>query len=287
MNHVPAPQRNDDPSVTLSRYQELEGRMYDRRFKPPRLMQEKKIAANTHLLRVGEDISVKLYNTIVLTFRPNNTVTINTAGWTTPTTKGRINDLIGPHLGIYSSGGTWNIRARQVEKHKTVHWREEIQWTHHVSYEFYDGMSFDIGTGLLVWNPYAWEPQEYVHGMLKAPIVARLDALEAAIEDAVSADTEMTIDFINEIVRRHEVVSGQFNALRSKMEDEVRHIEWRMETTLERTMSLFTRRAEVDKHKRKAKAEGWCAECSEYGHDVTDAHQVQMGGLLVWNGGGE
>lgn len=269
----------------MSRYQELEERLYDKRFKPYKLIPEKKVASNTHLLRVGEDISVRLYNTIILTFKPNGTVTINAAGWKTVTTRNRINDLIGPHLGVYSSGGTWHITARQVEKHDTVHWREEIQWTHTVSYEFYDGMSFDVETGLLVWNPYQWQPMEYVKGMLQAPVIARLDALEAAMEEALAtADENMTNDFINEMVTRHEIVNEQFNTLRKEMSSEVSHIEWRMETTLERTMSLFGKRAEVDKHKRKAKAEGWCEECSEYGHKQMDDHQMSTDGTTVWMG---
>jgi hypothetical protein len=57
-----------------------------------------------------------------------------------------------------------------------------------------------------------------------------------------------------------------------------------METTLERTMSLFDKRAEVDKHKRKAKAEGWCEECSEYGHKQLDDHQMATDGTTKWTG---
>lgn len=240
----------------MSRYQELEERMYDRRFKPPKSVSKKKVAANTYLLRVGEDISVMLYNTTILMFRPSGTVTINAAGWKTATTRDRINDLIGPLLGVFSSNGTWHIRALQVEKHDTVHWREEIQWTHAVSYEFYDGMSFDVETGLLVWNPYQWHPMEYVKGMLQAPIVARLDALETAINEALAAaDEQMTNDFINEMMVRHEIVSNQFNTLRREMSSEISHIEWRMETTLARTMGLFQKRAEADKRKRKVEAD--------------------------------
>jgi hypothetical protein len=260
-----------------TRYHELEARLYDRRYKPPRPVDKKKVSSNTYLIRSGEDINIKLYNTNILTFRPNNTVTINTGSWPTYTTKNRMNDFIGPHVQVYSDHGTWRVRARQVEKHQTVHWREEIQWTHTVYYEFYDGMSFDVGNGLLVWNPYQWEPLEYISGMLQAPVVNRLDALEAAIDDAIAdEDKEMTVEFINEVVNRNEMVRRQYDDLRRTMEQEVKTIEWRMETTLARTMSLFSQRADVQRHKNKARHEGWCEQCQVYGHRNTDAHQLEI-----------
>lgn len=51
----------------------------------------KPLQNNTRLLKQGGCFAVRLHNTDVVTIRPDNTFTLNSGGWRTPTTKERIN----------------------------------------------------------------------------------------------------------------------------------------------------------------------------------------------------
>jgi hypothetical protein len=224
----------------MTRYEELDTKLHDRRFKPPKSLDRRKVANNTWLTRNGENITVILYSTPILEFRPNGTVSLNAAGWKTVTTKTRMNSLIGPHLSVHGSGGgSWAVTARQTDTHQAVHWHEEIAWTHTVTYPFYNGMSFDVETGLLVWNPHEWEPLEYMDGMLSGPIINRLTTLEDHITERLEGREAITNDFLQECLVRHESIVTAYSKLRKKLESEVSRVEWRMETTLAAAMQGF------------------------------------------------
>lgn len=285
-----SPTMIQDPNLTpeeegMSKYQQLDITLHDKRFKPPKPMDSRKVGSNCYLERSGEDINVRLYHTIILTFRPNGTVTLNAGGWTSQTTKYRMNSFLGDKLSVYSNNGSWYIDAKQTETMQgNTHWRNtsETIWTHTVIYPFHDGMSFDVETGLLVWNPYTWTPMEYVDGMFSAGILNRLAALESALEEAMQGRRELTTDFINECLQRRESVETNFTELRRKLEREVKGIEWRMETTLERTMKAFQSAAETKAHEEKVKRLGWCSLCSEFGHSDDSPHQTDMEGGVTW-----
>lgn len=263
----------------MSTYQQLDATLHDKRYKPPKPMTERRIAQNCLLTRTGEDLNVLLYNTNILTFRPNNTVTLRTNEWNTVTTKKWMNSFLGEKLSVSSQYGQWYVHALQTETMKDrAHWREEIIWTHPVIYPFHDGISFDIETGLLVWNPHSWTPMEYVDGMVSAPVLNRLTALESAIDEALEGRRELTNGFINECLQRRESVETGFNQLRRKLESEMKGIEWRMETTLERTMKAFAQAAETRAHEEKVKRLGWCSICNEFGHSDESPHQIDLEG---------
>lgn len=229
----------------MTKYQQLDTTLHDNRFKPPKPVDEKKVASNVWLHRAGEDIHVRFYRTNILTFRPNGTVTINTGGWETVSTMRRINDFVGPHIRI-SGYKNPTIEARQVETVTSpLHWREELVWSHGVTYNFHDGMSFDVESGALVWNPHTWEPLEYLEGMLSIPIINRLDALEQHLEEAVLGRRELTPELLDEVLRRREALEAQFESMKGKIEHETRRVQWRLETTLERTFKAFEAAADL------------------------------------------
>jgi hypothetical protein len=65
-----------------------------------------KIGNHTYLRRrEGGDITVKLHDTDVVTFHPDNSVSLNSSGWRTVTTKDRIN-CYSPWR-VYSEKGVW------------------------------------------------------------------------------------------------------------------------------------------------------------------------------------
>jgi hypothetical protein len=94
----------------------LTGRCKDRR----------KVANNTYLERraatftikgkttgIGS-IALKLHNTDIMTAYPDNTVTLNTGGWRTITTKARMNDFL-PFGRIYQKDSIWYLSLGNVD----------------------------------------------------------------------------------------------------------------------------------------------------------------------------
>lgn len=93
----------------------------------------RKLAHNTYVERVGADIAVRYHSTFIVTYHPDGSLTLNTGGWRTTTTKARIHDLIGPGRFLSSTDGVWNLTR------STGPWpapREQVS-------EFYDGMTID------------------------------------------------------------------------------------------------------------------------------------------------
>jgi hypothetical protein len=93
----------------------------------------KKLAHNTTAERRplpdGDAIAVRLHSTDVVTFHADNTITLNSGGWRTVTTKDRINAVLPAPLKVYSSDGVWTLQ-RMGNAPAVVS-------------EFYDGMRFD------------------------------------------------------------------------------------------------------------------------------------------------
>jgi hypothetical protein len=105
-----------------------------------RCSQSRKVANNTYLHRVGDDIAVRLHDTDVVTFHADGTATLNTGGWFTMTTKERINRYLPGGIRLESNRGRWFLIY-------TGHWDGE----HYVKSErpavpFTDGIVLDLAS---------------------------------------------------------------------------------------------------------------------------------------------
>ena len=91
-----------------------------------RCKDSRKVANNTYLERraatftikgkttgIGS-IALKLHNTDIMTAYPDNTVTLNTGGWRTVTTKARMNDFL-PFGRIYQKDFIWYLSLGNVD----------------------------------------------------------------------------------------------------------------------------------------------------------------------------
>lgn len=67
------------------------------------------LAHNTRLVEDGEDVAVVLHNTRIVTFHADGSVTLNSGGYHTSTTKARINSLIGPRLSVKQVAHDWFV----------------------------------------------------------------------------------------------------------------------------------------------------------------------------------
>jgi hypothetical protein len=72
---------------------------------------QRKVANHTYLIRRGGDIAVKLHATDVVTLHPDGSITLNSGGWHTPTTKERMTHYYGyqtgHRYGLHSIDGVW------------------------------------------------------------------------------------------------------------------------------------------------------------------------------------
>lgn len=65
------------------------------------------IENNTRVVTRGEDFAVQLHDTDVVTFHQDGSVTLDSGGWLTVTTKARMNEYLGDRGRVYSDRGKW------------------------------------------------------------------------------------------------------------------------------------------------------------------------------------
>lgn len=114
-------------STQADTYADLSAWMGDKRVK--------RLGNNTHAERIGvdgttrHDIGIVLHSTTILTFHDDDTMSIDTGGWRTVTTKDRLNSLLPAPLRVSSLDGVWTL-SRGGNNPGIVS-------------EVYDGMRFD------------------------------------------------------------------------------------------------------------------------------------------------
>lgn len=71
----------------------------------------KKINHHTYIVPAdNEAVAVRLHETNIVTFAPDGTITLNSGGWRTATTKERMNDALRDHgVQITASNGMWYV----------------------------------------------------------------------------------------------------------------------------------------------------------------------------------
>lgn len=74
------------------------------------------IENNTRVVSRGEDFAVQLHDTDVVTFHKDGSVTLDSGGWLTVTTKDRMNRYLGDRGRIGSDRGVWFVYNRSWEK---------------------------------------------------------------------------------------------------------------------------------------------------------------------------
>ena len=70
------------------------------------------VCNNTRLIKDDQDIHVELHNTRIITYHPDESVTLRTGGWRTVTTKARISEY--SDVNLCSESGSWMVRMRDA-----------------------------------------------------------------------------------------------------------------------------------------------------------------------------
>ena len=129
----------------------------------------KKLANNTYAERREDGgIDIRLHNTIIVSYAPDGTVTLNSGGWRTVTTKSRIDAYIPDVFHIIQEDGIWYIR----KSHPGIPWRE---WR---KYPFCDGMTIGPMGGIRTDNS---ADKKAIR--LKKKINAYIDGFVAKLKD--------------------------------------------------------------------------------------------------------
>lgn len=116
----------------------------------------KKLGNNTYLIVSRHDVSnqpifgVKLHKTIVVEILPSGEFALNSGGFTTRTTKNRI-ETYSPAY-IVSRKGTWHLRTPN-------HPKDIFKFV-----EFFDGVLIDENGSVLNGDPSAIKPREWWEG---------------------------------------------------------------------------------------------------------------------------
>lgn len=159
-----------------------------------RCAQSRKVANNTYLVRRGDDIAVKLHATDVVTFHPDGTLTLNSGGWFTVTTKERINRYLPSGICLSQIKGRW--------------------------YLVYPGHAeYDANGDYLRWEPSDRPAIPYADGITLDPttlsvVEGAADTSDTDAEDALNAETRKAIErylkttTADEIVRAFTHVAG-------------------------------------------------------------------------------
>jgi len=85
----------------MTTYQQLNDKLTGRN------SQSRKLANNTYAERRGDHIAIRLHQTDIVKFHPDGTITANTGGWKTHTTKDRLNEYL--PVRIWQKSGRWFI----------------------------------------------------------------------------------------------------------------------------------------------------------------------------------
>lgn len=102
----------------------------------------RKIANNTTVeRREGDNIAVRLHATDVVTYHPDGSVTLDSGGWRTYTTKDRMN-AFGPAL-VWQDQGEWEVGIFRPREDGSRYYGEWID-----SAQYRDGMTIEPGGSL-------------------------------------------------------------------------------------------------------------------------------------------
>jgi len=107
-----------------------------------RCKERRKVANNTWAeRRPNGDIAIRLHDTDIVTYSPDGSITLNTGGWFTVTTKERMNRFT--TFGVSSVKGEWQVALRNplYRPHYDGDYRDNPYWSDPVPYR--DGMRFD------------------------------------------------------------------------------------------------------------------------------------------------
>lgn len=93
----------------ISNYESAEAALANNRDKNKR-----KLERNTYLERRGDNFAIRLHQTDVVTYKPDDSIVLNSGGWLTMTTKARINQFLPAGINLASDRGQWIVRERDT-----------------------------------------------------------------------------------------------------------------------------------------------------------------------------
>lgn len=143
--HVPI--NNDAPNS----FQRMEKLLYR---EDGKFVSGRKVARNTYLERRGgvQGLALKLHNTDIITWYPDNTVELNSGGWLTTTTRTRMNDWLPRDEGsgrcaqIFSDRGYWMVSFKSHADRDNSGGNRHVPMPELDTVPYHDGLVIDLTT---------------------------------------------------------------------------------------------------------------------------------------------
>ena len=106
--------------------------------------EDRPLENNTRLVRRGTNIAVRLWATDVVTYHPDGSVTLDSGGWLTVTTKARINAYL-PFSGKPFGINVWSDRGRWFVNRYDPDAGEWVRFAGHPGWDYRTGLHTRIG----------------------------------------------------------------------------------------------------------------------------------------------
>jgi hypothetical protein len=228
-----------EPTYT---YQSLEQELYHKGHGG--WMQQRKLGNNTWLVRQDERIAVKLHQTYILTYTPDNRIILNSGGWETVTTKDRMNKMLGWGT-ITSIHGDWHVSVRfwiPSDSYGRGRFVEALV-------PFWSGMALNARTHEVADHPDAQFVdinQSLV--MREASDLSRLLSVHCRMLEEKIEDKSLTNDDLKSALRILDRYRDEQSGIKQRMTSLESSMSWamsRLEDVLEQGMKLHAAQREV------------------------------------------
>jgi len=212
-------------------------------------MDKRKIGNNTWLVRMGGgNIAVRLHNTDILTYWPDNRVVLNAASWLTVTTKDRMNAFLGWGT-ISSNRGEWELAVRfRVTDHDAY----RSAWVE-ATVPFENFIALDVRTHEMISSPnskFTRIDDSLVMreaGDLSRMLRNQTDTLERLIETKklTKDDIHYSLKLIERYQQERERLVQRMQSLESAMDWASTHLEEMIQRAAQEHTTLYLEQREA------------------------------------------
>jgi len=210
-------------------------------------MLSRRVGNNTKLERgPGNTIALRLHDTNILTYYPDNRVILNAGSWFTVTTKNRMNAFLGWYT-VHSVNGEWQVKVINRI------WDQNYQSAYvEVTIPFENGMAINARTHELVHSPndYLTSLDDTIVMREVTDITRNLSIQARTLEDKsedgtiIRDDIETSLRLLNAFQDQRKALVAKIHSLESSMDWATERLEHVITTSLEAHAERFLEQRE-------------------------------------------
>lgn len=225
-------------------YETLEEELYHKGH--GKRMEKRKVGNNTWLMRDGDRIVVRLHNTDILTYYPDNRVVLNASHWYTVTTKDRMNAFLGYYT-VFSERGDWRVSVRfrrGADRYGDARYIEGM-----IPFENY--MALDVHTHEVISHPndrFLRVDDSVV--LREANDLSRILASQSRVIREKINDESITNDDLRHALKVLQKYQESHKSLKSQIERLERSMDWASTELEDQIMTAIRRHADIQFERR-------------------------------------